>query len=80
MRMDHLWNGSFWRNTKVLREVPVPLPLCPPKITHRLTWNLTRASAVKGRRLTALIRAAQHAAVDKTFAALVNLTVSNNII
>jgi len=27
MRMDHLWNGTDQRNTEVLREVPVPLPL-----------------------------------------------------
>jgi hypothetical protein len=35
--------------TEVLREKPVPVPLCPPQITH----ETTRASAVGGRRLTA---------------------------
>jgi hypothetical protein len=32
---------------------PVPVPLCPPQIPHELTWDRTRASAVRGRRLTA---------------------------
>jgi len=66
MRMDHLLNGTDWRNTEVLREVPVPLPLCPAQITNGKTWNLTRASEVKGRRLTTCIRAAQHAALDES--------------
>jgi hypothetical protein len=34
-------------------EKRVPLPLCPPHIPHGLTKAQTRASAVKGRRLTA---------------------------
>jgi hypothetical protein len=32
---------------------PVPVPLCPPQIPHGLTWDRTRFSAVRGRRLTA---------------------------
>jgi hypothetical protein len=36
-----------------LREKPVPVPLCPPQISHGLTRNRTRTSAVRGRRLTA---------------------------
>jgi hypothetical protein len=36
-----------------LGEKPVPGPLCPPQTPHGLTWDRTRASAVKGRRLTA---------------------------
>jgi hypothetical protein len=36
-----------------LGEKPVPVPLCPPQISHRLTRDRTRASAVRGRRLTA---------------------------
>jgi hypothetical protein len=34
-------------------EKPVPGPLCPPQIPHGLAWDRTRASAVRGRRLTA---------------------------
>jgi hypothetical protein len=33
-------------------EEPVPVPLFPPQILHGLTWALTRASAVRGRRIT----------------------------
>jgi hypothetical protein len=36
-----------------LGEKPVPLPLCPPQISHGLTRDRTRAFAVRGRRLTA---------------------------
>jgi hypothetical protein len=36
-----------------LGEKPVPVPLCPPQISHGLTRDRTRASAVNGRRLTA---------------------------
>jgi hypothetical protein len=32
---------------------PVPVSLCPPPIPHGLTQDRTRASAVRGRRLTA---------------------------
>jgi hypothetical protein len=40
----------YWqRTTEKLGENPVPLPLCPPQIPH----GLNRASAVRGRRLTA---------------------------
>jgi hypothetical protein len=45
------WQGK----TEVLGENPVPVPLCPPQIPHGLTWNWTRASAVRGRRLTACL-------------------------
>jgi hypothetical protein len=34
-------------------EKPVPVPLCPPQIPHGMTRAPTRASAVRGRRLTA---------------------------
>jgi hypothetical protein len=43
------WQGK----TEVLGEKPVPVPLCPPQIPHGLTRDRTRASAVRGRRLTA---------------------------
>jgi hypothetical protein len=33
-------------------EKPVPVPLCPPQIPHGLTRARTRASAMRGRRLT----------------------------
>jgi hypothetical protein len=43
------WNWQ--RKTEVLRETPVPVPLCQPKISHGVTRD--RASTVRGRRLTA---------------------------
>jgi hypothetical protein len=45
------WQGK----TEVLGgggEKPVPVPLCPPQIPHGLTRDRTRASAVRGWRLT----------------------------
>jgi hypothetical protein len=36
-----------------LGEKPVPVPLCPPQISHGLIRDRTRAFAVRGRRLTA---------------------------
>jgi hypothetical protein len=39
--------------TEELGEKPVPVPLFPPQISHGLTQVRTRASAVRGRRLTA---------------------------
>jgi hypothetical protein len=39
--------------TEVFRKKPVPVPFCPPQIPHGLTRGRTRASAVRGRRLTA---------------------------
>jgi hypothetical protein len=38
--------------TVELWEKPAPVPLCPPQIPHGLTKARTRASAVRGRRLT----------------------------
>ena len=38
MSVDHWWNVSN-RKTKVLGENPVPLPLCPSQIQHRLVWD-----------------------------------------
>jgi hypothetical protein len=43
------WQGK----TEVLEEKPVPVPLCPPQIPHRLTQDRTQPSAVRGWRLTA---------------------------
>jgi hypothetical protein len=46
MSMEPRW---YWhRKAEELIEEPVPLPLCPPQIPHRLTW----ASMVRCRRLT----------------------------
>jgi hypothetical protein len=43
------WQGK----TEVLGENPVPVPHCPPQIPHGLTRDRNRASALRGRRLTA---------------------------
>ena len=43
------WQGK----TEVLGEKPVPVTICPPQIAHGLIRDRTRASAVRGRRLTA---------------------------
>jgi hypothetical protein len=43
------WEGK----PEALGEKPVPVPLCPPQIPHGLTRHRTRASEVKGWRLTA---------------------------
>jgi hypothetical protein len=40
--------------TQELGRKPAPVPLCRPQIPHGLARARTRASAVKGRRLTAL--------------------------
>jgi hypothetical protein len=47
------WN--LQEKNEVLREIPVPVPVCPPQIPHGLTRHRTRASAVRSRRLTAWI-------------------------
>ena len=39
--------------TDVFRDERVPLWLCPPQISHELTWDWNRATAVTGRRPTA---------------------------
>jgi hypothetical protein len=43
--------GENWQ----LGEKPVPVPICPPQISHGLTRDRTRASAVRGRRLAAWV-------------------------
>jgi hypothetical protein len=45
--MEHRWN-EIDRETEVLGERPVPVPLCPPKNPHGLTRVRTRAFAVRG--------------------------------
>jgi hypothetical protein len=44
---------KFTGENRQLGEQPGPVPLCPPQISHGLTQDRTRASAVRGRRLTA---------------------------
>jgi hypothetical protein len=48
-RVEWYWQGK----TEELGGKPVPVPLCPPQIPHGLTQARTRASVVRGRRLTA---------------------------
>jgi hypothetical protein len=47
--MEWNWQGK----TKVRGEKPVPVPHCPQQIPHGLTRDRTRASAVRGRPVTA---------------------------
>jgi hypothetical protein len=51
--MEHRWNEIDRGKTEVLGENPIPVPLCPPQIPHGPTLDRTRASAARGRRLTA---------------------------
>ena len=46
--MEWNWQGK----TEVLGKKPVSVPLCLPQIPHELTRDRTRASAMRGRRLT----------------------------
>jgi hypothetical protein len=44
--------GGMWigRGTRSTRNIPAPVPLCPPQIPHDLTtWARTRAAAVGSR-------------------------------
>jgi hypothetical protein len=41
------------RGNRSTRRKPAPVPLCPPQIPHDLTWDRTRAAAVRSQRLTA---------------------------
>jgi hypothetical protein len=43
----------IFRGNRSTRSKPAPVPLCPPQISHELTWVWTRAAAVRSRRLTA---------------------------
>jgi len=54
--MEHWWNENVWK-TRVLTEKPVSVPLCPPRITHGLTWNWTHASVVRSQWLTISVMA-----------------------
>jgi hypothetical protein len=50
--VKHWWNDIDGGKNKVLREKPVPLPLCPPQIPHGLTQGVRELSTV----LTPVIR------------------------
>jgi hypothetical protein len=50
---EPLWKDINRAKPKKLGESHVPMQLCPPQISHRLTRVRTLASAVRGRRLTA---------------------------
>jgi hypothetical protein len=41
------------RGNRSTRRKPAPVPLCPPQISHDLTWDRTRAAVVGSQRLTA---------------------------
>jgi hypothetical protein len=63
-QMIWVWRATvewYWQGkTEELWEKPVPVPLCPPHIPHRLTRARTRASAVRDRRLTTWAMARPH--------------------
>jgi hypothetical protein len=53
MSLDSDGGMIYWQGkNEELGEKPVPVPLCPPQISHGLTQARNRASAVRGRRLT----------------------------
>jgi len=43
MNTEHWWK----KKTEVLRDKPVPLSLCPPRILRRLPWDQNQASKVE---------------------------------
>jgi hypothetical protein len=46
--VEWYWQGK----TDGLEEKPIPVSLCPQQISHGLTWERTRPSAERSRRLT----------------------------
>jgi hypothetical protein len=48
MMVEWYWQGK----TEEHREKPVPVPLCPPQISHGLTGARIRDSVVRGQQLT----------------------------
>jgi hypothetical protein len=71
-QMIWVWSATvewYWQGkTEELGEKPVPVPLCPPQIPHGLTRARSRASAVRGRRLTtwAMARPGEFLSLTKT--------------
>jgi hypothetical protein len=51
--VDCYWQGQ----TEVLREKHVPVPLCPLKVLHGLTWNWSCVSLLRSQRLAVLANA-----------------------
>jgi hypothetical protein len=47
------WWDEHWQGNRSTRRKPASVPLCPPQISHDLTWYRTRATEVGSRRLTA---------------------------
>jgi len=47
------WRNGTDRVIRGTRKEPTPFSLSPPQMPRGLTWDRTRASAVRGRRLTA---------------------------
>jgi hypothetical protein len=70
-RVEWNWQGK----TEVLGENPVPVPLCPPQILQGLTRDRTRASALRGRRLTAwaMARPRRRLSIVNSVSSLVDL-------
>jgi hypothetical protein len=62
--MGHRWNEIDRGKPKYSGEKLVPVPLYPPQIPHGLTRDRTRASAVRGRRLTAWAMKKDNCCVD----------------
>jgi hypothetical protein len=50
---ENRWNEIDMGKPKYSGEKPVPVALCPPQIPHGLSRDRNRASAVRGRLLTA---------------------------
>jgi hypothetical protein len=63
---ERRWNDILTGETEELGEKPVPVPPCPPQIRHGMTRARTRASAVRGRRLTTWAMARTLATVTET--------------
>jgi hypothetical protein len=50
---DDRWAWTSSRNQKLQKKPRNRVPLCPPRISHDLTWDRSRAAAVEIRWLTA---------------------------
>ena len=48
MSMEHCWNDTDRGKAKLFGDKHFPAPICPPKISNRLTWERTRAYVVRG--------------------------------
>jgi len=42
MTVEHWWYNADKGKPKYWQKNPVPLPLCPQQIAHRLTWDCTQ--------------------------------------